>query len=376
MKASILAKIRSAIGGIILGIVLVLAALVVLWFNEGRAVVDYRSVSELEHFTVSISPHVVNPDNEGSPVYITWRAQTDDVLRDKEFGIEKTALRMVRTVEMRQWIEDRPTESQFEQGVQPVYSQVWARERISSEEFILPEEHENPPMRYISKTWLADEVSLGAFRLPTSMILKLKDYVAVDATNAVPTIPESVIHQQGSLYIGEDPAIPQVGDMRISFRALEPQQVSLIARQFGRTFDSFISREGNVYAPIRPGVHSLDQLIRYEQAAVKSTTIIIRIAGFALAFVGILMVLSPFTLLTAVVPLFQRIARFGLAMISAVLAGILSLLVISLAWIAYRPALAVGLSILVIFLIIFLAASLRKRDEVTEKVKRRMLAEA
>lgn len=360
-------------GGILLGVILVLAALAVLWMNEGRAVADYRSIKELDSYTIPVSPHRVNPENEGSAVYLTWRASTSDVLKDKQFGISRVALRMVRTVEMFQWRENRPSAREIEQGVEPTYDLVWARQRIPSEDFLRPEDHQNPPMRYTTTTWLAEDIALGAFQLPASLLLKLDDYVQVDATNAVPTIPEPVIHNEGNLYLGENIAEPMVGDLRISYRALDPQQISLIARQFGNTFDTFVSREGKVHAPIRTGVHTQAQLLSYERSTVKAITILLRILGFVLAFAGLMMILSPLTILSGVIPVFQRVVRFGLAMVCLLFAGILTLFMISISWFAHRPVIAVGLGLLILVLGILMSRAFKKPDEMAVQLRKAKL---
>tara|TARA_R110002096_G_scaffold179153_1_gene356116 strand:- start:27793 stop:28980 length:1188 start_codon:yes stop_codon:yes gene_type:complete len=373
LKDRALGKVRSALGGILLGAILVLAGLALLWMNESRAVADYRSIRELESYTIPVSPHRVNPENEGSAVYLTWRASTSDTLRDREFGIERVALRMVRTVEMFQWKENRPSKREIEAGVEPTYELDWSSERIASEEFLQPDKHENPPMRYITKTWLAEDISLGAFQLPASLLLKLDDYVPVDATNAVPTILESVIHDQGNLYLGENIAEPMVGDLRISYRALDPQQISLIARQFGTTFDTFVSRDGRVHAPIRTGVHTQQQLLSYERSNVKVITILLRMLGFFLTFAGLMMIFSPMTILAGSVPVFQRVMRFGLAMVCLLFSGVLSLFVISISWFAHRPWITAGLGLLILILAILMSKAFKKPDEMAVRLRKAKL---
>ena len=376
LKKTVQSKIRSALGGMLLGVVLVFASIAMFWINEGQAVTNYRSIRELVDYTVEISPLQVNPDHEGSPVYLSWRAQSSDQLHDRQFGIRRAGLRLVRIVEMLQWQETRPTPREIERGIEPTYEAVWARERISSEGFLKPEEHENPPMRYITQTWLAGEVTMGAFRLPPEFVLKLENYVDVDATNAVPTIPEEVLHYAGKLYIGENPQEPQIGDMRIAFQLLDSQQVSLIARQFGDTFGSYMSRDGTVRVPIREGVHSKEELLRYELAQVRSLTILLRLLGFCLAFAGLMMVFSPLTLLAGSVPIIQRIVRFGLGMMCAILAGVLALSTIGIAWLLHRPVLATVLGLVVLALVLVVVRVMRKPKISIRRLERRVMAPA
>ncbi len=374
LRAGIASKVRGAIGGILIGIVLFLVSCGLLWFNEGRAVAEYRAIGELADHTVEISPLRVNPDHEGSPVYLSHPAEPSGKLRDAQFGIERTAMRLVRTVEMLQWQEERPSKRDLDRGAQPSYRLVWAPNRISSEEFLYPDDHENPAMRYITKTWMADKVTMGAFRLPAEFILKLDNYVPVETINAVPTIPEGVIHIPGGLFIGDNPNEPQIGELRISFKALDPQAVSLIARQFGDTFDSYIGRTGKIVSPIRTGAHSRRDLIAYERRQTRFLTMLLRGVGYFLMLAGLAMASSPLTILGRVVPPIGRMLNFGLTMVCALVAGIFTLGTIMLAWVMHRPAFAVGLGVLILFLLILVLRSMRKPDEEFEKAKRRLLA--
>ena len=87
------------------GIILFLIGIGVTAWNEGRAVKTAQGLAEGSSAVVSVNSATVESANEGKLVHLSGLATTTETLRDDIFGLEATALRLKRNVEMLQWKE-------------------------------------------------------------------------------------------------------------------------------------------------------------------------------------------------------------------------------------------------------------------------------
>ena len=147
---SIFGRLGDAIKGVLFGLVLIPLAIVLLFWNEGRAVKTAASLKEGAAAVVAVSAAAVVPANEGKLVHLSGEATTSDVVRDPLFGVAQQALRLTRTVEMFQWQEEKKSETQKKLGggtetqTTYTYTKNWAGQVIRSSEFKQPAENANP----------------------------------------------------------------------------------------------------------------------------------------------------------------------------------------------------------------------------------------
>lgn len=106
-EESWLSRIGGAIKGIAVGLVLFIAAFPVLFWNEGRAVREFKTLNEGAGGVIPLTEAMVSSDNEGRLVHVTGRAETAEILVDPEFSVAANAIRLLRTVEMYQWKEKK-----------------------------------------------------------------------------------------------------------------------------------------------------------------------------------------------------------------------------------------------------------------------------
>lgn len=146
---------------------------------------------------------------------------------------------------------------------------------------------------------------------------------------------------QGLIYYGYDAKFPEIGDERISYRVLYPQDVSIIAQQFGQSFKPYPTKVGKPIQLVMRGNLSADEMWAAEEA--KNTMIrwILRLVGFLLMFGGFSAILKPLAVAGSVIPLLGKIVGFGTSLIAGVVAFSLSFIVIAIAWIVYRPLLGI-----------------------------------
>src|SRR5271163_2039932 len=99
------------------GLVLVPAGVVLLYWNEGRAVDASRALGRGAAMIVEVAPTPVDPQADGKLVHLTATMQPTTPARDPVFGATGDGvLRLTRSVEMYQWKEDQSSQSQQSAG--------------------------------------------------------------------------------------------------------------------------------------------------------------------------------------------------------------------------------------------------------------------
>lgn len=364
-------RIGSSIKGIIFGLILFIVAFPVLFWNEGRAVKTYKTLKEGKGQVITVESATVDAANEGKLVHMTGLATTEEILADATFGISENAIKIRRTVEMYQWQEKKSSSKKKRVGGSEKttttynYSKVWSDKLISSSKFKKSSEHKNPSsMPYSENKVSAKTVKVGAFDLSSSLINKVGPYekMAMDSSKTLPAeiASKGKIHD-GSFYIGTDPASPKVGDVRISFQIVKPLEVSLVSQQLGSSFEPFLSKTGKTLEMLSPGTLSTEAMFIQAEKSNATLTLILRVVGFVLMFIGLVMVLRPLSVLADVLPFLGNLVSMATGLVAFLVAGICALVTIAVAWVVYRPLLGVALLIAAGGLAYFLITASKKK---------------
>lgn len=329
-----LSRLGGALAGALLGLVLLLAAGWLLWWNEGRAVTTARSLAEGAGLVMPVPPAPVNPAHEGRLIHVAGPVRTTGPARDEALGVAAPsgAVRLQRRVEMFQWREEQRSETRTRLGggTETVttysYTRGWAEGRIESERFRRPEGHENPNPRHASRSFAAPGVTVGAFRLS-------------DAQAARVPAAEPVGEPR---FLGEDPDNPRVGDLRVTWQAARPAALSVVAAQAGDGFAPFATAAGDRLFLLADGLVSPAGMFRTAERENVLLTWAIRGGGALTLFVGFALVLAPLRVAADVIPPLGAVVGFGLGFLALALALVAAPVIIALAWLAVRPWLALG----------------------------------
>ena len=197
-------RIGDSFKGIVTGLVLVVAAIALLFWNEGRTLHRYQDLAGASEACVAASADSINPDNNGKPVYMTGEMKTEEILTDSVFpAVSVNAIKLNRTVEMYQWQEHQSTKTQKKLGggeetvTTYSYSKGWFSQPINSSSF-KEAGHDNPAMDLESEDTAAATATLGAFNaaalIPlkndtTQFIVKTPEEKAKDAAAAETAAP-------------------------------------------------------------------------------------------------------------------------------------------------------------------------------------------
>src|SRR5205085_1050328 len=105
-------RIGQSIVGALIGLLLVIGSVVLLWWNEGRAVDAIRALDRGAKQLVEAQATAVDPAKDGKLVHLSGMMETKAPARDSAFGVGADNLRRLkRTVAMFQWVQHKESHS-------------------------------------------------------------------------------------------------------------------------------------------------------------------------------------------------------------------------------------------------------------------------
>jgi hypothetical protein len=344
-KSRFLSRLGGSFAGLLIGPLLVIVAIGLLWWNEGRAVQAIVGLGDATRAMIEAPADPVSPANEGKLVHVVGPATAQAKIADPDVGPTFVGqVAVARTVEMYQWRQKEESHSQNNTGgsqtttTTDTYSKDWSADAIDSSAFKHPEGHTNPPMNFKSARWAASDAKLGGFTLDTTTL------GLVDPSTALTPDAPAGWTRAGDAYIKGDAAAPKIGDMRVSYRGLASgETLSVLAAQSSGGFAPFVTPNGYRIDLVADGSEPAATMIANKKQAEATLTWILRGAGTVLMFVGFMLFLGPLSTLASVLPFLGGIVRGAAAAISLVITLPLTLVVIALAWLGHRPLIGGGL---------------------------------
>jgi Transmembrane protein 43 len=335
----------SRIGGsliaALIGLILVPVAVVLLYWNEGRAVDAIRALNRGAAAIVEVNASVVDPGSNGKLVHVSGMLQPGTPAKDPVFGVTGDGLvRLSRSVEMYQWEEESSTKSQQNLGGSKTtektytYKREWSAQPLNSSNFKVPGGHQNPPMQQHAAAFDGTGVKIGAWQVDPSVLNKVTEFTPLHVQSAPPAGYQ--VSGDG-FYQGQDPGQPAIGDVRVTFSAVPAQTVSVAAGQASGVLTAFRDANGYTIALAEPGVVSAAVLFHDEKKSEGTLTWILRAVGFVVMLIGFVCMTRPLTMLFAVVPFLESLVGAGAFLVALTLAIPVTLLTIAIAWIVHRP---------------------------------------
>jgi hypothetical protein len=363
---SIFGRIGNSIVGMLFGFALFFGSIILLFWNEGRAVATAKSLREGAATVIDVPADNINSANESKLIHVTGETAVTAALQDPIFNISEKALRLRRNIEVYVWKEKKESKSRDKMGggkettTTYSYEKVWSPDLIKSSSFKSADDHRNPSRLEVpKKEFVATNATLGQFRLTPQIIGKIESDEAMEATkdqlSQVSEDFQSKLKLDGDkFYLGDDPANPEIGDEKISFGVLRPGTLSVVAAQTKQSFSLYMTTNEREIELVEPGNHSAAQMFAQAQAANRTLTWILRAVGFGAMFFAGLLVLGPISAMARILPFLGSLVELGFAIVSFFLSAIVSLLVIAVAWIVYRPVLGIALIAVAIACILML----------------------
>ena len=354
-------RLGASLKGIVVGLVLFVAGFPLLFWNEGRAVTATKTNEEGAASVVEAQAGAVDPAQEGKLVHLVGEATTQDVLRDDTYGVAETAIRLGRKTEMYQWVEEKSVSEEkklggkIERKTTYSYSKEWCDSAVSSDGF-KEQGHVNPPAQVAlgDVSRLAKNVTLGVRRLTDSQIAR------IGGSAPFKTLYKPVATNEFFEITGTVPE-PKVGDVRVTFTAVRPHVVTVVAAQSGDSFMAYTAKTGSAISHVMEGAVDAAGVFAAAERGNTMITWILRLVGFFMMFAGVRMVLAPLQVLADVVPFIGSIVGFGIGAVAFLVAAPCSVATIAVAWIFYRPVLGVLLLALAAGIAVAVVASRRKK---------------
>lgn len=349
--ASWLQRLGGALAGMAVGVILVLGGLTLLFGNEGRAVRAAQTLDEGGRLATSASPDRIDPAQEGRPIHVVGMAEAAGPLGDESTGLRISGLRLVRKVELYQWVETVRTETRTRLGggeetvATYDYRLEWSSLPVDSDGFKQPQGHVNPEPILKDQDFSTPQIRLGRRRLGPEAAAGLPAtetvvLLAGDAQEAERRLGRKVVVSGDALYVGADPALPAVGDARIRYAAAPWGPISVIASQQGADLVPYATRHGRLYE-VRAGRLDAETMLQDAKAANQVLTWLVRLGGAVAIILGLALILNPAKVAADVFPPAGAIVGFGVVALAFIFGAILSALTIATAWLVVRPLLSV-----------------------------------
>ncbi|MCE5328672.1 MAG: TMEM43 family protein [Planctomycetaceae bacterium] len=360
-------RIMNSIKGVLFGFVLMIAAAVVMFWNEGRTINTAKTLEEGAAAVVTVPSETVNAANEGKLVHMTGKAATDEMLTDSVFGVSAKACRLKREVQMYQWQEHSKTETRKKLGGGEektrtyTHDRAWVSHLVDSESFKHPDGHANPSaMPFEDFAADASAVTVGGFALTGEQVRQMSNFTVLPVTRETlarlgddlrPRIrlDGAMLYVQAALPAAATSApatMPAaapvaVGDARIAFKAVQPGEISLVAKQAGSTFQPYVAKTGSKILLLTAGSHSAAEMFQSKMDSNTLMAWLLRLGGVVAMTIGAALILAPLKTVADVVPMLGSLVAMGTGIVAIAVALPLSLLVIAIGWLVYRPVIGI-----------------------------------
>lgn len=375
-------RLKDSFTGIIVGIVLFLGGTGLLWWNEGRTVSVGDAINEAER-TVEELPAVasVDPAFDGKLIHAFGRAETKAGVKDADFpGVEAKGLALRHEVQFYQMVEHKKTEKHKNAGGSETttttysYSTEWVDHPVtrsfakrSNNNFVLLDVKDS--------TVYAEDATLGAYRLSREAVQDVGGEQALNCDFSDPKLQRlqndlplkskngRMLWRTGpnALYIGNNSGQPQIGDVRVKFFYVPEGEISLLAQASSGTFKPWKASGGQSFFLVERGRQQASQMLENARDSNVVMCWSLRVLGAILAMVGLRMVVAPVALLLNAIPLLGGIAEMGLSLAAGLVGFAWSLVVVAVAWVRFRPLLAIAMLAFAVALVVFVSIRVRRK---------------
>lgn len=407
-------RVKNSFFGFKTGIAMLIGGTIALWANEGRTAKTSSTLDKVEAIVEEMpDPQTVDPRFNGKVVHTCGFATTADTISDNFIGAKENAIAIFTDVEYYQWEEEEVTKTRTnsdgkkEEYKEYHYRKNWVSDPVNSSNF--------EDRRYRGKNFTllqadeteiwAENVTFEAYKLPKGLIkemtsrhdlmlngkieprrlreidnLCIRSYEGEEALHddflsqrsdslnkaasdtldgqdrEWPGIDLRYVQVRGNMvYLGLNSQEPHVGDVRIYYQKIAPDNVSIIAKVEGNTFQEYYNPyDKQTYWKLTNGLHESIEMIddsRRDNSVYAWTA---RILGILLIVGGLKCAFSIIPALFSFIPMLGKVVEMGVGVVCWVVGVVWSILVIGVAWLFYRPVVGVILLLIVAGFIFFM----------------------
>lgn len=324
-------RLIGALLGVPIGILLLVGACVLIYWNEGR--VDYSKIASK---STPVDSSQVSQAENGQFISVTGPLSSSPPLGDGAYLQPGQYVAVHRLVEEYSWVEQQQTNNNT---TTYTYTEEWTDNPADSSNFHDPQGHQNPPKALDDTTIRASSAKVGAYPFDPQTIT-LPSMQSITLTTSDTTLPSQsatpgplshlTLASTQYIYGGAGSlAAPQIGDIRISYEAVDDGTTATV---FG------LLNNGTLNAYTDPHNHTIyDLLMGDRQTAIstlhtqyESSLWIFRGLGILMIWIGLMMILSPLDALIDFIPIIGEIGKAIIAAITlpvALITGITMILI-------------------------------------------------
>jgi len=341
-------NIVNSFKGILIGLLFLIGSIILIWWNEGHSVDQANALKEMQGKITTLPSAAYHAALDGKAVLVQGTVKPRDVVMDTQFEVSTDGLVLRRKVEMYQWKESTHSESKDKLGggTETVttyeYHKTWSQTPIDSTFFKHQSGHENPPMHYKSATFTTN-AQIGDFHLDKEVVGHISATAPYDGLAKLPEKIGSVKNYKSFLYVGEDPASPKIGDVKIIYTYAPEGLYTFAAKESGKALIPYSTKNGKQLLFVRHGRVDAQTIFKQELDANATLTWVLRLVGLSLMFVGFSLMMGPLQAFAKVIPALGTLAGGATGIIAGILTLILGSVIIAIAWLGARPMLSLSI---------------------------------
>ncbi|XP_034943332.1 transmembrane protein 43 homolog [Chelonus insularis] len=341
----------------VIGCILCLIGIFLLVSNEGEAASVSHSLNEaLSHIVIIENIYDLSKDYEDRLVYFSGPLWINEPLTEPDYGVIIESVKLKRRVQVYQWveIEEERTYENYEDGKHYYYTTEWKDKLIDSDQFYIRYGHENPKeMPIKSQIQIADQVKIGNIILGSELKKKFNDFREITSDQR-PERSDIKMHA-GLYYHSSDLWNTQVGDVRVllSFAGKAGDIYTIVGKFVRGTIVPFITPHGNEILLQRKNKVTIEIMFHLEHVYNYWRTWIMRCIGWLVIFMSTTCLsntIKKITLnsqyLSGIIPLDSLALTTSFS---------ISILVVGIGWLWYRPIIAICITLLSTFPFLYYA---------------------
>ena len=236
---------------------------------------------------------------------------------------------------------------QFDKSTQAAYERFYGVQKSTQQAQQPVQQPAQPAIPDSIKALLPDSVKARLDSLQA-----VNDSISKAMENAENKKDLQYIHQASNvLYFGRVPGSPEVGDVRVTFEKIVPAKVTVMAVVDGDSFKPYKAKNGKRFQTLVMGKKSGDEIIDAEKEANNMWLWVFRFFGVMMVIGGLKGIFDFVVTILKVVPFVANIVGWGVGVVCTVIGVAWSLIIIAIAWLFYRPVLAISLLAIAGFLV-------------------------
>jgi hypothetical protein len=352
-KMSYPAKVLGSIFGILVGLLLFVASLVILFYNEGRF--DISTLAK--NAVVFNADQGIALQHDGKLVAATGLVVSPDVIGDNLFLKPGPYAVIDRIVEMYAWNEDKSEheDTDGDKTTTYTYNKAWTRAPEDSERFHDAAGHINPKLPILSERVLAASAKIGAYGFDLGSVY-LPSLVSLPLTADNTVLSQgAVLGRDGYIRIYRDKAASsteQIGDVRISYQVFNSRTGgTLFGQASGNLIKPYFDAKNNKLFRLVYG--SKEEGVAQMHTEFVVLTWALRILSFMLMWFGLSLIFGPISAVFGFIPFLGEVTGCVVSLLMFVVALVLQMAVIFIFLAIHSFWIIVVLIVAVLYLVFF-----------------------